>query len=460
MSTFFPTSTSSSFRSKPFPETNELTNKTNNSSVRRPLVAAFASRGDDENGSSNEDDNKDDDKGEEEEKEAAVDLDAPPSGPGAAGALSLPLAGADTDWREFRARLVGATTSAAAAAEEIEASTSETSTSEETSPSPLARAARSRSSSSSSPSSPASSSSSAKLWAHPLSRPERGCILVAHPLLFTSTQTYFFKSVVFLIEHDDGETEFPLDDEGESQGEGSSLRGGTCGLILNKPTTITLNDVGGGVAPLLPAFGDSTLFLGGDVERSSLHVVHGIPDLRGSLEVVSGVRVGGVDAAAEAVKEGRAVAGDFKFLHGYCGWAPGQLEREFRSGAFPPPPPLFLFFLPLFFFSFLSPPKKQKSKTTGVWFAAAASAEVLLRGAALAAAEAEAAENSSPSSPSAPSPPSLRSGGDAMWHAVLELMGGEHAAMSRALRRSSDAVKRQQQQQQRPPSGESDEERR
>ena len=139
-----------------------------------------------------------------------------------------------------------------------------------------------------------------------------------------------------MIEHDDGEDAAAagLDDDGDGEGgnRGRTIRGGTAGLILNKATTVTLGDVGGGVAPLLPTFSASPLHLGGDVERSSLHVVHGVRGLRGSLEVVSGVRVGGVDSAAEAVRAGRARAEDFKFLHGYCGWAPGQLEREFRSG--------------------------------------------------------------------------------------------------------------------------------
>ena len=32
-----------------------------------------------------------------------------------------------------------------------------------------------------------------RLWAHPIPRPERGCLLVAHPLLFRSQQTYFYQ---------------------------------------------------------------------------------------------------------------------------------------------------------------------------------------------------------------------------------------------------------------------------
>jgi len=292
-------------------------------------LIALASRDEKNDNDKSDKNDKNDNKNDGNEEE--LDLDNPPSDPSAAGALSLPLAGADTDWREFRAKLVGATTATAAAAAAEEEGTS---TSTSSSSSSLAEALRSRSPTSS-PSASSSSSSSSKLWAHPLSRPERGCVLVAHPLLFTSTQTYFSKSVVFLIEHDTGDEVFDDGESGSGDGgsEGAGVpRGGTCGLILNKPTTITLSDVGGGVAPLLPVFGDSTLYLGGDVERSSLHLVHGIPGLKGSLEVVSGVRVGGVDAAAEAVKEGRARAEDFKFLHGYCGWAPGQLEREFRSG--------------------------------------------------------------------------------------------------------------------------------
>jgi putative transcriptional regulator len=28
-------------------------------------------------------------------------------------------------------------------------------------------------------------------WAHPIPQPERGCVLIAHPLMFTTSQQYF-----------------------------------------------------------------------------------------------------------------------------------------------------------------------------------------------------------------------------------------------------------------------------
>lgn len=350
----------------------------NNKQNNRPFLAASATNG----------------KGEQNDKNDGDDVAAEGE------RLTVPVAGADADWREFRARLVrgAAATTTTMASEEASSSSSSPSTSSVSTASTPLRPTFSSSSS--------SSSSSPSLWAHPLGRPEKGCVLVAHPLLFTSTQTYFSRSVVFLIEHSD---------DGGDGGSGGGGGGGTAGLILNKPTTLTLSDVGGGVSSLLPEFADATLHLGGDVERSSLHVLHPVASLQGSLEVVSGVRVGGVDAAARAVRSGEADADDFKFYHGYCGWAPGQLEREFRSG---------------------------------VWFAAAASKEVILG--ALSSFSSP-PSSSSLSSPSAASPlssssspaaankkpaPTLLSG-EAMWHGVLELMGGEHAEMSRALRASS-----------------------
>lgn len=62
------------------------------------------------------------------------------------------------------------------------------------------------------------------MWAHAVPGPEQGCLLVAHPLMFLSSQTYFSQSVIFIFGH--GET-------------------GSVGLILNKPTQFKLGGVQG-----------------------------------------------------------------------------------------------------------------------------------------------------------------------------------------------------------------------
>ena len=74
---------------------------------------------------------------------------------------SLPVAGVDTDWREFRARLVaGSKTKATPPADSTD----------EAGPSGQAETSH---------------------WAHTIPRPEQGCLLIAHPLMFVQQQTYF-----------------------------------------------------------------------------------------------------------------------------------------------------------------------------------------------------------------------------------------------------------------------------
>ena len=42
-----------------------------------------------------------------------------------------------------------------------------------------------------------------RLWAHSLNFPEKGCLLVAHPLMFTTQQTYFSQVCsLALLPHD------------------------------------------------------------------------------------------------------------------------------------------------------------------------------------------------------------------------------------------------------------------
>jgi hypothetical protein len=81
-----------------------------------------------------------------------------------------------------------------------------------------------------------------------------------------------------------------------------------------------------------------------------------------------------VHGAAAAVASGKAEPSDFRFFAQYAGWAPGQLEEECKSG---------------------------------VWFCTAASPALTLN--------------------------AELSNGRAMWHAVLQVMGGEFAAAAAAV---------------------------
>lgn len=40
-------------------------------------------------------------------------------------------------------------------------------------------------------------------WAHVIPKPEKGALLLAHPLLFQQTQTYFHRAAILLLEHGD-----------------------------------------------------------------------------------------------------------------------------------------------------------------------------------------------------------------------------------------------------------------
>ncbi|KAJ9510191.1 hypothetical protein QJQ45_015666 [Haematococcus lacustris] len=183
---------------------------------------------------------------------------------------TVPVASTETDWREFRqvARLV----------------------------------ASSRAGSSLSPYSPQDSVLEPGhqqaslplngLWAHSIPGPEKGCLLLAHPLMFNSRQEYFFQSVILLLEHNDK---------------------GSFGVILNRPSVYTLSQLQ--LTHPLPEFADCKLYVGGDVGDGGVHLLHSHADLEGSTEVVRGVNLGGIQAAQQAVAQGKAKAGDFR-----CAW--------------------------------------------------------------------------------------------------------------------------------------------
>ena len=189
-------------------------------------------------------------------------------------------------------------------------------------------------------------SRAADRWAHSLPAVEQGCVLIANPSLFATSQTYFRQAVIFIYSHSDS--------------------AGSAGIILNRATEKRFRDVTNNEQ--FKDFSDSLLWLGGDVGRSTMHVMH--PEHIGGTRVVPGVAMGGFDAARLALLQGRMERDECRFFTRYSGWGPGQLADEVAQG---------------------------------VWFVAACSANVILEGSATPA---------------------------EMWADVLTLMGGEYARMA------------------------------
>jgi hypothetical protein len=61
-------------------------------------------------------------------------------------------------------------------------------------------------------------------WAHELSRPEPGCLLLAHPYMFRERQRYFYQAVILLLDHGPE---------------------GSYGIILNRPTQYKVSILAG-----------------------------------------------------------------------------------------------------------------------------------------------------------------------------------------------------------------------
>ncbi|CAB1105571.1 unnamed protein product [Ectocarpus sp. CCAP 1310/34] len=168
-------------------------------------------------------------------------------------------------------------------------------------------------------------------WAHELSAPEKGCLIIAKSTQFSMAQTYFNEAVIFLASYDEA---------------------GSAGFILNRPTSVQLGDLVEGNA--LRQFQKSPLYLGGDVvssrkqgqiDCSTSHessrlppstVVFAAPLSPDRLSAPQVYIGGAVDEADRMVASGRAKVDDFKFMLHLCGWAPGQLEDEIQRGVWMP----------------------------------------------------------------------------------------------------------------------------
>lgn len=91
-------------------------------------------------------------------------------------------------------------------------------------------------------------------WAHLIATPEPGCVLLANPMLFGSSQTYFEQAVILVIEHSDQ---------------------GSMGIILNKPSELRLKQMEDVVLDSqFRVFAKNKVYLGGDVDADGLYLLH------------------------------------------------------------------------------------------------------------------------------------------------------------------------------------------
>lgn len=134
-----------------------------------------------------------------------------------------------------------------------------------------------------------------------------GTLLISAPMM---QDPNFRRTVVLLCEHRQGE--------------------GTFGLTLNRELDVQLGDVLEDFVAYNPS-----LYLGGPVQRETLHYLHRrSDDIPGGVELPGNVTWGGnFETVQQLAKGGEASDDDLRFFLGYAGWAPGQLEAELDEEA-------------------------------------------------------------------------------------------------------------------------------
>jgi len=111
----------------------------------------------------------------------------------------------------------------------------------------------------------------------------------------------------------------------------SHHRLGAVGLIINRPTRLSLAEAFPGV-PALTKRTDA-LYFGGPVEgRHALWLIRSPGNPGESERVFDGVYVSSSMAVLSRVIDRQRTGKHFRVYAGYAGWSPGQLEQEVRRG--------------------------------------------------------------------------------------------------------------------------------
>ncbi|KAK3195217.1 hypothetical protein Dsin_026527 [Dipteronia sinensis] len=156
-------------------------------------------------------------------------------------------------------------------------------------------------------------------WAHLIHEPEKGCLLIATEKL--DGVHIFERTVILLL---------------------STGPVGPSGIILNRPSLMSIKEMRSTVLNVAGMFLDKPLFFGGSLEEGLFLVSpKGAKDDDGVRksgvfgEVMKGLYYGtkeSLGCAAEMVKRNVVGVGDFRFFDGCCGWEKEQLNEEIRAG--------------------------------------------------------------------------------------------------------------------------------
>ncbi|MEN7546767.1 YqgE/AlgH family protein [Rapidithrix thailandica] len=131
----------------------------------------------------------------------------------------------------------------------------------------------------------------------------RGNLLVAEPFL---NDPNFCRSVIIMCEH--------------------QHEMGSFGLVLNRPTKITIEEVTDNF------FLESQLFIGGPVEQNTLHYIHRFGELENAIPLKDGLFWGGDYEQLKAMNlNGELHPENCRFFMGYSGWGEEQLQSELEQ---------------------------------------------------------------------------------------------------------------------------------
>lgn len=154
-------------------------------------------------------------------------------------------------------------------------------------------------------------------WAHAITMPEAGCVLVATEAL--DDDSIFERTVIFLLR---------LGSRGTFDG--------PFGIILNRPLYTKIKHVNPSLRDQATPFGDSPLFFGGPVDMSMFLVrTNDSSRLKGFEEVIPGICYGfrtDLEKAAALMKSGAIRTQDLRFYVGHAAWDYEQLLGEIRAG--------------------------------------------------------------------------------------------------------------------------------